>query len=197
MNTDTDLFKIETNHVVPMQGSLLISEPFLQSCVFGRSVILLVDHTEGGSMGLVLNKPLSVQLGDVLQGFDSVCDIPMYRGGPVGTDTLFFLHNLEDVPGAMPVGNGLWLNGDFDAVQAYIKEGGDVEGRIRFFVGYAGWESGQLKQEIASNTWMIGHATASEIMQIGAMNGLWKRALGRLGGKYAIWARFPQNPMLN
>lgn len=197
MNTDTDLFKIETNHVVPMQGSLLISEPFLQDFVFGRSVILLVDHSEAGSMGLVLNKPMPMLLNDILKGFDGVGAIPVFRGGPVGTDTLFYLHTLEGIQGAMPVSEGLWLNGDFEAVQDYIQAGGDVEGRIRFFVGYAGWESGQLNQEIASNTWMIANGANSEIMHAAEMGGLWKHAMGRLGGKYAIWSRFPRNPMLN
>lgn len=70
MYSNIDLFKIETNHVVPARGKVLISEPFLCDHMFGRSVILLVDHTHDGTMGLVLNKPLPLFLNDVLKDFD-------------------------------------------------------------------------------------------------------------------------------
>lgn len=79
MYSNINLFKIETNHVVPAQGKVLISEPFLCDHMFGRSVILLVDHTHDGTMGLVLNKPLPLFLNDVLKDFDCPESIPIYK----------------------------------------------------------------------------------------------------------------------
>ena len=117
MYSNIDLFKIETNHVVPARGKVLISEPFLCDHMFGRSVILLVDHTHDGTMGLVLNKPLPLFLNDVLKDFDCPENIPIYKGGPLSTDTLFYLHTLKGITGALPIGKGFYLNGDFEAIK--------------------------------------------------------------------------------
>ena len=81
MSTYTDIFKIETNHVVPVRGKVLISEPFLCDKMFGRSVVLLIDHTSEGTMGLVLNKPFPLSLSDIFHDIAGGRNIPIYRGG--------------------------------------------------------------------------------------------------------------------
>lgn len=106
MDTHADIFKIETNHVIPSRGKVLISEPFLYDEMFGRSVVLLVDHTQDGTMGLILNKPLPLLLNEVLKEFKDVVDIPIYKGGPLSTDTLFYLHTLNDVEDSLQIGAG-------------------------------------------------------------------------------------------
>lgn len=197
MYTNIDLFKIETNHVVPARGKILISEPFLCDHMFGRSVILLVDHTEEGTMGLVMNKPLPLFLNDVLKEFNYSENIPIYKGGPISTDTLFYLHTLEGIAGALPIGKGFYLNGDFEAIKDYIMQGNPTKGKIRFFLGYSGWEYSQLSQEIQENTWLVGKEDISSLMDEDSSSELWKDALCKLGGKYEIWSRFPQIPTLN
>lgn len=197
MNTNADIFKIETNHVVPSRGKVLISEPFLYDEMFGRSVILLVDHSTDGTMGLVLNKPLPLSLNDVLKEFKDISNIPIYKGGPLSTDTLFYLHTLKDVEDSLQIGKGVYLNGDFDAIRRYILQGNDIDGKIRFFLGYSGWEHDQLCQEIEENTWLIGSTGISSLMDEKGSAELWKNVLGQLGGKYEIWSRFPQIPTLN
>ncbi len=197
MDTNADIFKIETNHVVPSRGKVLISEPFLYDEMFGRSVILLVDHSTDGTMGLVLNKPLPLSLNDVLKEFKDISNIPIYKGGPLSTDTLFYLHTLKDVEDSLQIGKGVYLNGDFDAIRRYILQGNDIDGKIRFFLGYSGWEHDQLCQEIEENTWLIGSTGISSLMNEKGSAELWKNVLGQLGGKYEIWSRFPQIPTLN
>ena len=197
MDTNADIFKIETNHVVPSRGKVLISEPFLYDEMFGRSVILLVDHSTDGTMGLVLNKPLPLSLNDVLKEFKDISNIPIYKGGPLSTDTLFYLHTLKDVEDSMQIGKGVYLNGDFDAIRRYILQGNDIDGKIRFFLGYSGWEHDQLCQEIEENTWLIGSTSIASLMNEKGSAELWKNVLGQLGGKYEIWSRFPQIPTLN
>ena len=197
MDTNADIFKIETNHVVPSRGKVLISEPFLSDEMFGRSVILLVDHSTDGTMGLVLNKPLPLSLNDVLKEFKDINNIPIYKGGPLSTDTLFYLHTLKDVEDSLQIGKGVYLNGDFDAIRRYILQGNDIDGKIRFFLGYSGWEHDQLCQEIEENTWLIGSTGISSLMDEKGSAELWKNVLGQLGGKYEIWSRFPQIPTLN
>ena len=197
MDTNAYIFKIETNHVVPSRGKVLISEPFLYDEMFGRSVILLVDHSTDGTMGLVLNKPLPLSLNDVLKEFKDISNIPIYKGGPLSTDTLFYLHTLKDVEDSLQIGKGVYLNGDFDAIRRYILQGNDIDGKIRFFLGYSGWEHDQLCQEIEENTWLIGSTSIASLMNEKGSAELWKNVLGQLGGKYEIWSRFPQIPTLN
>ena len=197
MDTNADIFKIETNHVVPSRGKVLISEPFLYDEMFGRSVILLVDHSTDGTMGLVLNKPLPLSLNDVLKEFKDISNIPIYKGGPLSTDTLFYLHTLKDVEDSLQIGKGVYLNADFDAIRRYILQGNDIDGKIRFFLGYSGWEHDQLCQEIEENTWLIGSTSIASLMNEKGRGELWKNVLGQLGGKYEIWSRFPQIPTLN
>ena len=183
--------------MVPSRGKVLISEPFLYDEMFGRSVILLVDHSTDGTMGLVLNKPLPLSLNDVLKEFKDINNIPIYKGGPLSTDTLFYLHTLKDVEDSLQIGKGVYLNGDFDAIRRYILQGNDIDGKIRFFLGYSGWEHDQLCQEIEENTWLIGSTGISSLMDEKGSAELWKNVLGQLGGKYEIWSRFPQIPTLN
>lgn len=197
MYINTDIFKIETNHVVPAQGKVLISEPFLCDHMFGRSVILLVDHTQNGTMGLVMNKPLPLFLNDLLNEIDCRENIPIYKGGPISTDTLFYVHTLENIADSLPITDGIYLNGDFSAIKQFMVEGNSIKGKIRFFLGYSGWEPGQLNQEITENTWLVDNADIPSLMDEKASRNLWKNTLGKLGGKYEIWSHFPQVPTLN
>ena len=197
MYSNINLFKIETNHVVPARGKVLISEPFLCDHMFGRSVILLVDHTHDGTMGLVLNKPLPLFLNDVLKDFDCPESIPIYKGGPLSTDTLFYLHTLEGITGALSIGKGFYLNGDFNAIKEYIMRGNPIKGKIRFFLGYSGWEYEQLCREIKENTWLVGKEDLNSLMNVNNSKELWKNGLGKLGSKYEMWSHFPPIPTLN
>lgn len=197
MNINADIFKIQSNNVLPSQGKLLISEPFLCDATFGRSVVLLVDHNEEGSMGLIINKELPLLMNDVIKEFKYLEDIPLFKGGPIGTDTLFFLHSLHDIPDALPISNGLYMNGDFNAIKRYVLQGNPLEGKIRFFLGYSGWDSKQLTQEMAENTWIVGRETETPSLLKEDSKQMWKRSLEKLGSKYETWSRFPQVPSLN
>lgn len=196
MEINSDIFKIQSNNVLPSRGKMLISEPFLRDATFGRSVVLLVDHNPEGSMGIIVNKQLPILLNDIIKEFKYIDDIPLYRGGPIGVDTLFYLHTLSDIPGALPVNEKLYLNGDFDSIKKYVLQGNAINGHIRFFLGYSGWEYKQLKEEIKENTWIVSEEENSYLMNEEASH-MWKRALKELGSKYETWSRFPQVPSLN
>lgn len=195
-NINADIFKIQSNNVLPSRGKILISEPFLCDATFGRSVVLLVDHTDEGSMGLIMNKQLPLLVNDVVKEFKYLEDIPLYKGGPIGTDTLFYLHTLPHIPGALPVSKGLYLNGDFDTLKRHILQGNEINGKMRFFLGYSGWECEQLIQEIKENTWIVAKEEPSYLLN-GKIKNMWKNTLGKLGSKYETWSRFPQVPSLN
>ena len=196
MNIDSDIFKIQSNNVLPSRGRILISEPFLRDATFGRSVILLVDHTDEGSMGLVINKQLPLFLNDIIMEFKYLDEIPLYKGGPIATDTLFYLHTLSDIPGSISISKGLYLNGDFDEIKKYILQVNKISECIRFFLGYSGWDSEQLNNEIRENTWLVSEEEKSYLMK-NNIKDMWRTALEKLGSKYETWSRFPQVPTLN
>lgn len=196
MNIDSDIFKIQSNNVLPSRGKILISEPFLRDATFGRSVVLLIDHTEEGSMGLIINKQLPIFVNDIIKEFKYIEDIPLYKGGPIATDTLFYLHTLADISGAISISKGLFLNGDFEEIKRYILQGNQIDRYIRFFLGYSGWESEQLSTELRENTWLVSKEENAYLMN-GDTKDMWKQALEKLGSKYETWSRFPQVPTFN
>ena len=134
---DMTVFQVESNKVLPCQGGLLIAAPFLRDFHFSRSVVLVVDHNEEGSMGIVLNKNFNrlTTLNELVPALENLPPIPLYKGGPVGRETLFYLHTLSYLKDALPLGNGLYLNGDFNQMQEYILSGAPTQGVVRFFMG--------------------------------------------------------------
>ena len=192
------MFHIENNHILPTKGNILISEPFLDDKYFGRSVVLLVEHDENlGSMGFVLNKPMKTRLNDFFPELKSIPDIPLFQGGPVGTDKLYFIHTLGDmIPYSTAIGDELFFDGDFNCIKSYISEGNSVEGKIKFFLGYSGWSQKQLNDEISCNSWLVSKFDESRMMKHEGEI-CWKRALQSLGDKYKSWANFPKRPFLN
>lgn len=195
---DMTIFQVESNKVLPRQGGLLISAPFLRDWHFARSVVLVVDHNEEGSMGLVLNKNFSslMTLNDLVPALAALPPIPLYKGGPIGRETLFYLHTLSYLKDALPLGNGLYLNSDFDQMQQYILSGAPTQGVVRFFMGYAGWQKGQLKQEIEANTWIVNNESEVDLLNM-YLRDLWRESLCDMGGKYAVWSRYPKYPIMN
>ena len=131
----------------------------------------------------------------------SLCRATVNRGEDAHTDGKFGLSD----KGAMEIMKLFFTPdeqlqaklSDFNAVRDYINRTPSVEGTLRFFMGYSGWESGQLEQEIEENTWIVGRETTASLMDEKASVGLWQNSLSKLGGKYAGWSRLPQIPTLN
>lgn len=196
-NSEPNIFKIETNHIVPEKGRILISEPFLRDHIFGRSVVLLVDHNTDGSMGLILNKRLPLNFNHLIEDVEFSEKIPLYQGGPISMDTLFYLHTLEGIPKSLQISPHIYLNGDFNAIKDYLLQGGSAKGYVRFFLGYSGWEQRQLAHEVAENTWLISKENAATLMNETSNEQMWRKSLENLGEKYEIWSHFPQIPALN
>jgi putative transcriptional regulator len=182
----------------PAAGRLLIAQPFMNEPYFGRSVVFLSQHSEKGSMGLVLNKPLKLFLHEIVEGITIEENIPVYCGGPVGSKSLFYLHNIAEIPQSLSITKGLFLGGDFSYLLDAVNAGLGLEGKVRFFLGYAGWDNEQLEEEIQHQSWLVSKmASQDEALFISGTETLWGRSMKALGGKYKRWADFPQNPNLN
>ncbi len=176
-------------------GTLLISEPFLVDYYFKRTVILLPEHNDKGSMGFVINKPLDIRVNDVVPDMPEF-DAPLYSGGPVQNDMLYFIHTLGSiVPNAQKITKDLYWGGDFEKLKELIEAGIAKPENVRFLAGYSGWEKGQLNSEIEHHSWLIAD-TPQEIISEDSED-LWGKLIRDSHTPYAIWGNFPENPSLN
>jgi putative transcriptional regulator len=181
--------------VKPAKGSLLIAEPFLKDQYFKRSVVLLAEHNAEGTVGFILNRPLDVKLKDVMADTGD-SPLPLFLGGPVQRDNLFFVHTLGDlIEDSMPVCEGLWWAGNFGTVKEMVKREEIRDEHIRFFIGYSGWTEGQLEEEMKSNSWIVTAAKQKHILL--PHDQLWGTVLKSMGKKYAEIANYPEDPSLN
>ena len=198
MAKDKDIFKIKHNNLQPRKGRILISEPFLQNVFFQRAVILLIEHNKNGSMGFVLNKRTNLIVNTFFPEMKFFPDIPIYLGGPVHSNHLFFIHSLgeEIIPDGVKVINNLCFDGNFEALKQYILQGGPVEGKVKFFLGYSGWSTNQLTGEIVSDSWLVGNSSINSIMQAEG-DSFWTNSVDSLGNQYKIWKNYPVNPEMN
>ncbi|GAA4514691.1 YqgE/AlgH family protein [Sphingobacterium thermophilum] len=180
----------------PKQGSLLLSEPFMLDPNFERSVVLLCEHNEDGTIGLILNQRSSLLLSDVVDM--DVADFPLYIGGPVQHNAIFYLHRApEKIENGKLIYKDIYWGGDFEKAVFLINEGILSTTEIKFFLGYSGWSPGQLDEEINQNSWAVHNEYSTELTFLTDGEDLWKQALISLGPKYAHVANFPKSPYLN
>jgi putative transcriptional regulator len=184
-------------------GRLLVATPQLVDPNFRRSVVLIVEHEEeGGTLGVVLNRPTEVPVDQVLPPWSELVTGPsvVFQGGPVALDSALALAH---VPGTdEPLG---WraLNGspavarvglvDLDVPPEILAP--EVI-RFRVFAGYAGWGTGQLRSEIEEGAWYVLSAESGDVFAEDP-DGLWPAVLRRQGGELAFVATFPEDPSLN
>lgn len=178
-------------------GQLLLSEPFMPDENFRRTVVLVCEHTqENGTVGLIVNKPINLRLNDIIQDFPPFKG-KVFLGGPVGTDTLQFLHMLGDqIEGSIKLADKLYWGGNFEQIKLLIQEEKIMTSQIRFYLGYSGWSAGQLDGELKDNSWIISPATSKHIFQT-PHDALWKEVMRNMGGIYSTMAGYPENPALN
>ncbi|GAB3832954.1 YqgE/AlgH family protein [Hymenobacter jeollabukensis] len=182
-------------------GSLLISQPFLGDPNFERSVVLLCRHDEeDGTFGLMLNRPTTVRLGDAmsLPGGDEhpAATLPLHVGGPVQPDTLHYLHQRPDLPGAEPLAEDVYWGGDFEMLLGLIAAGELTENNLRLYVGYSGWTAGQLAGEVQEKTWIVHPNAAGKVFTL-TTDAFWQAILREKGGRYRVLSNYPLDPRLN
>ena len=185
--------------IVPERGSLLISAPMMDEAFFCRSVVMILDIDRGrGHLGLVMNKPTHLTLKNLMPEWEKGGDVPVFCGGPVDNQRLFMLHTLGDLfDGASEVIPGIYVGGNIENIVDYIDSGGEIEGKMRFFLGYSGWSKDQLEMEKENHSWAIDlHPDASGLLR-GEGNSYWRREVKRLGEKYRSWLMVPQDPSYN
>jgi len=177
-------------------GILLIADPFLKDPNFARTVVLLCEHQEKGSFGFVINKQFDQALDELVPEI-LVNNIPVFFGGPVQMDTIHFVHQQPDlIEGGFEINAGIYWGGKFESVVALINEGRLDLSKIKFFIGYSGWSSGQLENEFNEKSWILSATDAALIFDEKEQN-IWQQSLKNLGNNFAIMANFPIDPSLN
>ncbi|MEN8125781.1 MAG: YqgE/AlgH family protein [Bacteroidota bacterium] len=182
--------------IKPSKGKLLVAEPsILNDSSFKRSIVLLTEHSQDGSVGFIFNKPTSHVLSDFITEVDS--SLRVYYGGPVSEDNLYFVHKIPElIPNSIEIANGIFWGGDFEAVLDLIKSDILSKNDIRFFLGYSGWTNNQLNDELSSYSWIVIENKFKNLFHINH-NNFWKNEMNKFGGIYKIWANAPEDPSLN
>jgi len=175
-----------------LAGQLLLAHPALGEANFKRTVILLSAHDGDGAMGVVLNRPLDQQLGELNTGFafGPLAGVPVYAGGPVE-------------PGQLIIVSWQWLEADH-AFQLHFgiepEKAAELVGSphvtLRAFLGYAGWGKGQLENELKHDTWLVS-TVEGEILGKSDGVALWRQILGSIDPELKLLAGEPDDPARN
>ncbi len=181
----------------PKKGNLLIAEPsIIGDMSFNRSVVILADHTDEGSIGFILNKPFEFGVTDLVPEIE--VEFKVYNGGPVEQDNLYFIHQIPDlIPNSIEISQGIYWGGDFTTIIDLINTEQVTSKDIRFFLGYSGWDEDQLETELNSNSWVVVKNSYKTQIISKEDNTFWKEKMLELGGKYSIWSNAPENPSYN
>ncbi len=187
--------KKPTNDLAPAVGRILIAEPFLSDPNFARSVVLLCEHGDEGTVGFVVNRSTDLTLSDLLPDVYAG-GLNIYQGGPVQMDTLHMLHSSPANLGGNEISPGVYWGGSYEALQDMIANGTYDEEHLRLFVGYSGWSPGQLDKELGEGSWIVTDLAPRLLFDTSPQN-IWKEAIHSLGKEYAYLANLPVNPQLN
>lgn len=177
-----------------LAGRLLVAVPGMLDPNFTRTVVLMVEHTPEGAVGLVLNRPTEADLLDHLPAWWSAAVIPrvVFVGGPVGEGGGI---GLARGTGSAPLEGWPEVLG-VRAVDLEVEPDPDSGLEARVFTGYSGWGPGQLESELSSNGWFVVDALAEDVFTPNP-EGLWEGVLRRAGGRYAWFSTYPVDPRQN
>ncbi|MFI0264413.1 YqgE/AlgH family protein [Streptomyces sp. NPDC017056] len=193
--------------VSSLTGRLLVATPALADPNFDRAVVLLLDHDEEGSLGVVLNRPTPVGVGDILEPWASLAGEPgvVFQGGPVSLDSALGVAVVPggpETPESALVGDGPlgWrrVHGaiglvDLEAPPELLST---VLGSLRIFAGYAGWGPGQLEEELVEGAWYVVESEPGDVSSPDPEQ-LWRAVLRRQRNELAMVATYPDDPSLN
>ncbi len=168
-----------------LTSHFLVAMPSLKDPNFEKSVTYICAHNEEGAMGIVINKPLDIDLGEIFEQMDiptnnqETKDRTIFHGGPVHTDRGFILHQTNNNwDSSIIISDEISVTTSKDILEAIATGDGPTESLIA--LGYAGWAEGQLEQEIMDNAWLSGPSN-SEIIFKTPFDQCWNTVVGHMG----------------
>jgi putative transcriptional regulator len=179
------------------KGTFLIAGPGLYDPNFRQAVVLLCEHTDQGSMGLVINRPTELVLTEALHQLSlPERDDVIYAGGPVQPDHLLILiRSVQKPTSSHHVFGDVYLGTDLPTLQSLVAQP-VPDDAFRGYAGYAGWGAGQLDTELASDSWIRLPADSKWIFDSDPKI-VWPELIRSLGPRYAYYADMPRDPSLN
>lgn len=189
----------EVSTLPPEAGRLLVATPELLDPNFQRAVVLLLDVDQNGALGVVLNRPSVVPVGEILTGWSGMVAQPdvLFQGGPVSTDSALAVATLPPGHPDDPVGfRRLYGETGILDLDAPTELFSSVLAGMRIFAGYAGWGSEQLADEIEEGAWYVVPSEPKDTFG-GDPETLWQRVLRRQPGELAWVSTRPPDPTLN
>ena len=181
------------------KGSLLIANPVLPDPNFSRTVILLCNHDEQGSFGLVINRSAQLKAPDLFSSIDILKSYneTIYIGGPVSQAMVFYLYrSTKGIDDLDEVCSGVYFGSSLETLESLYLDIANPKENIRFYLGYSGWSSSQLDVEMEQNSWLIQSADERFIF-LESEDLIWPQAVNSLGEKYQYLTKAPVNPQWN
>lgn len=136
-------------------GIIIGSTALLDDSFFEQAILFIAEYNEKGAMGFVINKEFPRRFNELKEFSDSI-PFPLYEGGPVDQEHLYFVHRRPElIAGGVPVADNIYLGGDFKTAVRLINNGTLSTSDIRLFIGYCGWDFQELEAEIAEGSWEV------------------------------------------
>lgn len=177
-------------------GDIVIAKPFLQDGHFKRSVIYLCEHNEEGSLGFIINRPHGLLLKDIFPHLKNG-NFPLFEGGPVAPNQLFYTHTLgPELSESQHITGDVYWGGNFFELSKLIEEGKVASSQVRFYIGYSGWGREQLTDEIQNDMWFTKNAVYTDLVRI-PPDDLWGEELLKINPGYKAFTDFSFDPSLN
>ena len=181
------------------QGTFLVASPILRDPNFLRTVVLVCEHGDGGSWGLIVNRRTELTISELVDDMPVPSVVPgvVHWGGPVETTRLQVLHRLRrDLDGELELCPGVHLGLEVDVLRRLSEQPLLPGEALHAYVGHAGWEGGQLDAELDTGSWIT--CTASQRIIVDTKpDDMWDRVLLSLGPRFASLTRVPLDPRLN
>jgi putative transcriptional regulator len=147
--------------IMELQKGSFLKSTDPDDATFAGATIFISECNENGAAGFIINRPYGRSLNE-LEEFKNARSFPLYEGGPVDQEHLFFLHRRPDlIEGATPVGAGIYMSGNFSEAVEGINSGAMGRDDLKLFLGYCGWEAGELEAEIGEGYWTLEAGDAS------------------------------------
>lgn len=179
-----------------MKGKILISSPsLLTDMIFYKSIILIVDQTDEGITGFILNRPSDLFMIKEVESSEKI-KIDLYYGGPVSSEHFYLLRSEKTYTEIINVYDNLFWGNNLDFLINQVEKGIIKMDDFILFQGYSGWDLGQLDDEIANDSWIITEKKVEEIFSYIEKNS-WNNLIKQFGHKYKLWSNSPDDITLN
>ena len=179
-----------------MKGKLLISTPgLLTDMIFYKSIILIVDQTDEGITGFILNRRSDLFMFKEIETSKKI-KIDLYYGGPVSTDHFFLLKSEKEYPEISNIYDDIYWGNNIKFLFNLVEKNKVNINDFTLFQGYSGWSLEQLEDEIENNSWILNEAREIDLFSL-KENKSWNSLIKNLGDKYILWSNSPDDITLN